>query len=68
MQNIACFLQFLIGTTIGCWVYYELSYLPDSKGPLIAALFCGFMGNWLIMVAYNWIRHGWGAAKSVSWF
>jgi hypothetical protein len=63
------FAQFLVSTLIGCAVYAAM--YPDlgeinPKAPLIAGLFFGFVGGWLVMFIYVWLRYGWKAAKSLK--
>lgn len=41
---------------------------PDPKVPLFGALICGFVGSWVVMFVYVWVRFGWKAARSMKMY
>ncbi len=67
-EKLALAVQFCIATGIGCLTYAWLlaDGLTNPKALVFGPLLFGFGGLWLAVFLWNWLRHGWKAARSLS--
>lgn len=56
-----------ISVVVGCWAYVALYDPVNPKVALLGALILGIGAAWLATFAWVLVRHGWRAAKSISW-
>ena len=58
--------QFAIACVIGSTAFLALAGDPNYKVPYLGGFLAGVFGQWLTVFAWVWARHGWRAARSLS--
>lgn len=64
---MATAIQFALACLIGGAAFIGLSDDPNPRVPYLGGFIAGVGGQWAVMFAYVWLRHGWRAARSLTY-
>jgi hypothetical protein len=64
--SFGMWVHFGLAVAFGLFGFWLVSDDPNPKVPLLNGMIFGFGGSWLAVFCYVWARHGWKAARTMS--